>query len=127
MTAGFPQKVFGAPSGAQASTRIPTVDEHQDTDQRVAGVPPKDPALAGRPSAYPMAVRVIAWNFAAEGITARVAEMGASLGERWETGIVVRGSAWKCDNSLRSRYARLVMSQEPDLENFFHVRELRAA
>lgn len=46
---------------------------------------------------------------------------------RWQTGIETSGNPWKLDNSLRSRYTRLVMEQRPDLAHLFHVRELRAA
>lgn len=36
-----------------------------------------------------------------------------------------KGSSFKLNNNLRSRYARLLMEQEPDLEDFFETRELR--
>lgn len=34
---------------------------------------------------------------------------------------------FRLNNSLTSRFARLIMEQEPDLEGFFDVRELKAA
>ena len=34
--------------------------------------------------------------------------------------------AFKLSNDYRSRYARLIMSQETDLADFFNLRELRA-
>jgi hypothetical protein len=47
---------------------------------------------------------------------------------RWEMAIITRdpSSTFKISNDYRSRYARLVMEQEPDLEGFFHLRELRS-
>jgi hypothetical protein len=35
-------------------------------------------------------------------------------------------AGWKLNNSYTSRLARLLMQQEPELESFFEVRELRA-
>ena len=35
--------------------------------------------------------------------------------------------SWKLNNNYHSRYARLIMDQEPDLKGFFNVRELKAA
>jgi hypothetical protein len=37
------------------------------------------------------------------------------------------GEKFKMSNDYRSRYARLIMQQEPDLRNFFKLRELTAA
>lgn len=34
-------------------------------------------------------------------------------------------AAFKLNNNYRSRYARLVMDQEPDLKNFFNIRQLQ--
>lgn len=36
-------------------------------------------------------------------------------------------SEFKLNNNLRSRYARLLMDQEPDLAGVFEIRELKAA
>ena len=47
---------------------------------------------------------------------------------RWHFYIEQRlgDEAWKLNNNYRSRYARLIMQQEPDLRGFFNLRELRA-
>lgn len=37
------------------------------------------------------------------------------------------GSTFKLSNDLHSRYARLIMASEPDLEGIFDTRELRSA
>ncbi|MCL6443143.1 MAG: hypothetical protein K6T83_06765 [Alicyclobacillus sp.] len=34
---------------------------------------------------------------------------------------------WKLNNNYRSRYARLIMQQEPDLDGIFEIRELRSS
>jgi hypothetical protein len=44
---------------------------------------------------------------------------------RWYTQIETSGTDYKLCNDFRSRYARLIMQQEPDLANFFDLRELR--
>jgi hypothetical protein len=48
---------------------------------------------------------------------------------RWSLWLNVTrdGDEPKLNNSLTSRYARLIMSQEPDLAGMFEVRHLRAA
>lgn len=47
---------------------------------------------------------------------------------RWEYYIVgTSNEEYKLSNSFRSRYARLIMEQEPDLAGFFTTRELRSA
>ena len=47
---------------------------------------------------------------------------------RWRRGVVtVIGDGFRLNNNYRSRYARLIESQEPDLEGIFDTRELRAA
>ncbi len=45
---------------------------------------------------------------------------------RWEWAIRTRGDRYTLNNDFRSRYARLIMDQEPDLEGFFVVRRLTA-
>ena len=46
---------------------------------------------------------------------------------RWETALrKPEGEAFKLNNNYRSRYARLIMEQEPDLATFFEVRTLAA-
>lgn len=44
---------------------------------------------------------------------------------RWETGLVTRDDeGYKLNNSYRSRYARMLMMNEPDLVDFFEIRSL---
>lgn len=43
---------------------------------------------------------------------------------RWQYFITTTGDLYKLNNNHRSRYARLIMSLEPDLRDFFNVREL---
>ena len=46
---------------------------------------------------------------------------------RWEIYMETVGEeAFKLSNDFRSRYARLIMEQEPELEGFFDLRELRS-
>lgn len=47
---------------------------------------------------------------------------------RWEelVGDTKLGDGYKLSNSFRSRYSRLIMEQEPDLEGFFTTRRLRS-
>lgn len=46
---------------------------------------------------------------------------------RWHTYIEqgVADEHWKLPNNYRSRYARLIMQQEPDLDGFFVLHQLR--
>jgi hypothetical protein len=44
---------------------------------------------------------------------------------RWETTIGDPAGDYRLNNDHRSRYARLIMDQEPDLAGVFEVRELR--
>lgn len=47
---------------------------------------------------------------------------------RWNISFQTRSSSvWKLNNNYRSRYARLLMEQEPDLADAFETRRLRAA
>jgi hypothetical protein len=47
---------------------------------------------------------------------------------RWQTAMTTRSwDGFKLNNSLRSRYARMIMDREPDLADIFETRELRAA
>lgn len=43
---------------------------------------------------------------------------------RWKMRIAKTGD-FKLNNNYRSRYARLIMVQEPDLDGFFSVRDLK--
>jgi hypothetical protein len=44
---------------------------------------------------------------------------------RWHTFIQTTGEDFKLSNSLHSRYARLIMATNPDLEGMFELRALR--
>lgn len=46
---------------------------------------------------------------------------------RWQRHRPTTGEKWKLYDHYRSRYARLIMEQEPDLEGFFELRELTTA
>lgn len=46
---------------------------------------------------------------------------------RWEVGIATRGDQFTLNNNYRSRYARLIAANEPDLADMFHMRRLREA
>jgi len=43
---------------------------------------------------------------------------------RWEMTVTTYNDSFKLNNNYRSRYARLIMQQEPDLADFFDIREL---
>lgn len=46
---------------------------------------------------------------------------------RWRQAIRTTGErGFKMNNDFRSRYPRLIMDQEPDLDGFFEVRSLKA-
>lgn len=45
---------------------------------------------------------------------------------RWEYALATEGDAYKLNNNLTSRYARLVMEREPALAGIFETRELRS-
>jgi hypothetical protein len=46
---------------------------------------------------------------------------------RWEVMIETKGATdYKLNNNFTSRYARLIMGQEPDLAGVFEVRALRS-
>ena len=47
---------------------------------------------------------------------------------RWEwtiTGLPDDAELWKLNNNYRSRYARLIMADHPELDGLFEVRELK--
>ena len=45
---------------------------------------------------------------------------------RWDALLSTGGNDYKLNNNFPSRYARLIMEQEPDLAGMFEVRELKA-
>ena len=46
---------------------------------------------------------------------------------RWEHGLnVVDDDGFRLNNNYRSRYARLIMANEPDLDGFFDTRVLHS-
>jgi hypothetical protein len=44
---------------------------------------------------------------------------------RWQFSLQTSGEPYRLSNDFTSRYARLLMAQEPRLEGFFATRELR--
>jgi hypothetical protein len=42
---------------------------------------------------------------------------------RWEYAMKTTGSAFKLNNNYTSMYARLIMQNEPDLQEFFRIRK----
>lgn len=44
---------------------------------------------------------------------------------RWNVEVETRGVPFKIDNDFRSRYSRVIMHNEHDLDGFFELRELR--
>lgn len=44
---------------------------------------------------------------------------------RFEAALRTWGDEFRLNNNYRSRYARLIMRQEPDLDGFFELRELQ--
>ena len=44
---------------------------------------------------------------------------------RWEFMIRTRGDGYRLNNNYSSRYARLLMENEPELTGFFETRQLR--
>lgn len=45
---------------------------------------------------------------------------------RWQSMLQTEGDPFKLNNDYKSRYARLIMAIEPDLEGVFDLRELKA-
>lgn len=45
---------------------------------------------------------------------------------RYERGLVTKGDDFKVNNNFRSRYARMIMQDEPGLRGFFDTRELQS-
>lgn len=45
---------------------------------------------------------------------------------RWQSMIKTTGDVYKMNNDYASRYARLIMDSEPDLDGMFEIRELKA-
>lgn len=45
---------------------------------------------------------------------------------RWQYGLRAEGDQFAVNNTMGSRYARLVMANEPDLTDLFETRTLRA-
>ncbi len=45
---------------------------------------------------------------------------------RWERWRPTIGEKWKLNDHYRSRYARMIMENEPNLLGFFEIRELRS-
>lgn len=45
---------------------------------------------------------------------------------RWEYFLETNDPDFKLNNNYRSRYSRLIIESEPELENMFNLRELRS-
>lgn len=45
---------------------------------------------------------------------------------RWQYGMMTTGDEFYLNNSYRSRYSRMIMANEDDLDGFFSTRELRS-
>lgn len=45
---------------------------------------------------------------------------------RWQTMLKTEGDQFKLNNNYHSRYARMIMDNEPDLDSIFELRELRS-
>jgi hypothetical protein len=45
----------------------------------------------------------------------------------WQGATTDPNAEWKLNNNYRSRFARLIMDNEPDLAGVFETRELKAA
>jgi hypothetical protein len=45
---------------------------------------------------------------------------------RWRTAMATRGSEFKLNNNHTSRYARMLMENEPGLDGFFELRSIAA-
>jgi hypothetical protein len=45
---------------------------------------------------------------------------------RWHVFLITTDDEYKLNNNHRSRYARLIMEQEPDLAGIFELRELHS-
>lgn len=63
--------------------------------------------MAGRQAGIKMVFEVLRWN-------------------RMIAGLPDPGEDYKLNNNYHSRYARLIMRQEPDLKGFFETRRLRS-
>lgn len=44
---------------------------------------------------------------------------------RWNRALATRGEPWKLNNDFTSRYSRLLMDQEPELDGIFELRALQ--
>lgn len=80
--------------------------------------------LAQNPHVYSAVVR-LAREAKDAGFPCGIATIWERL--RWHYGVEIRGGTFRLNNNYRSRMARLVMDNEPDLRGFFEIRELRAA
>ena len=81
---------------------------------------------ADNPRVYELLVR-----FSRQWVASGRAQCGIALiweRMRWEMMLsTTDASGFKLNNDYKSRYARLIMAMEPDLAEFFNIRELRTA
>lgn len=52
-------------------------------------------------------------------------DTGAAAGCAFIVAVLTKGEPFKLNNDFRSRYTRLLMQQEPELQGFFETRTLR--
>lgn len=121
-----------APPLSSPSPPAPVTPVDPPPDAADADVPDEDSALqrafdefhAANPHVYEMLVR-----FARVALAAGRKRIGiGALYERmrWETWVTTTGPEFKLNDHHRSRYARLMMAQEPDLAGVFETRALRS-
>jgi hypothetical protein len=77
------------------------------------------------PAVY-SALRSMALGIKRQG-TARYGIAGLFEVLRWRYAMQTSGDPFKLNNNFRALYARLLMDNEPELADFFEVRERRAA
>lgn len=70
------------------------------------------------------ALRSLAFQMRGNGVKAYGIK-GLTERVRWEFSMQTKGETFKICNSYTSRYARLLIKNEPELRDFFELRELR--
>ena len=79
------------------------------------------------PEVYTGLVRLARQGIAANRSRLGIGQLFEVLRWSWRiAGLPDEDEAWKLNNNYRSRYARLIMEQEPDLDDIFETRELTA-
>lgn len=70
------------------------------------------------------AFRALALQMVRNGVN-RYGISGLTEQLRWHFAMQTKGEAFKISNDFRSRYARMLMENEPELKGFFELRTLR--